>query len=290
MLGECHAHIFMNGYDYPAARAQYEKGVDRQDIRKKLAAYQAGGVTFIRDGGDHYGACSVAKELAGEYGIDYRIPVFAIHKKGCYGGIVGKSFENIKEYADLVKKAAEGGADFIKIMLSGIMDFAGDGSVTGEPLGKELTREMIHIAHEEGFAVMAHVNGDRAIRHAIEGGADSIEHGNFMKEETILALAKSHTVWVPTHVTIHNLRGCGRFSEDVLERLEEDSARNIHLAYAQGAMIAAGSDAGAYQVRHADGIREEEERLLAIIGDDRVKVRAALLRAQGEIMTRFRRQ
>ena len=41
--------------------------------------------------------------------------------------------------------------DFIKVMFSGIMDFDTDGHVTGTPLEREEIREMIHIAHEEGF-------------------------------------------------------------------------------------------------------------------------------------------
>ena len=39
-----------------------------------------------------------AKELSGEYGIDYRTPVFAIHRNGHYGGIVGYGFDTLREY------------------------------------------------------------------------------------------------------------------------------------------------------------------------------------------------
>lgn len=55
---------------------------------------------------------------------------------------------------------------------------------------------MIHIAHEEGFAVMAHVNGAGAVKDAVEAGVDSVEHGNFMDEACLQALAESGTVWV----------------------------------------------------------------------------------------------
>ena len=66
-------------------------------------------------------------------------------------------------------------------------------------------KEMVHIAHEEGFAVMSHTNGIYGTRAAIEAGVDSLEHGNYMDEETIAMLADSITVWVPTLVTVRNL-------------------------------------------------------------------------------------
>ena len=51
------------------------------------------------------------------------------------------------------------GGDFIKIMISGIMVYEQFGQMSEEPLAPEEIRELIHIAHEEGMAVMAHVNG-----------------------------------------------------------------------------------------------------------------------------------
>lgn len=54
------------------------------------------------------------REIAGEYGIDYRTPLFAIHKKGHYGKIVGRGFENMKEYAKLVRKVKDLGVILLK--------------------------------------------------------------------------------------------------------------------------------------------------------------------------------
>ena len=46
---------------------------------------------------------------------------------------------------------------------------------------------------------MSHTNGAYGTRAAIEAGVDSLEHGNYMDEETLSMLADSDTVWVPTH-------------------------------------------------------------------------------------------
>ena len=97
-----------------------------------------------------------AKTLAEEYGLDYRTPIFAIHKEGHYGGIVGRSFSNLREYHRRVLEAKERRADFIKIMTTGLLDLKIMERSQGQPLDKNEVKEMVHIAHEEGFAVMSH--------------------------------------------------------------------------------------------------------------------------------------
>lgn len=54
-------------------------------------------------------------------------------------------------------------------MISGLMDFSQYGVLTGEPLPPDLIRDMIACAHDEGFSVMAHSNGDEAVRAALAG-------------------------------------------------------------------------------------------------------------------------
>ena len=124
MFGECHAHIFLNGYDYRKAVETQKNGPRDALIRAHLEEYRKRGIRFGRDGGHHYGVSKRAARLAPEYEIDYRTPVFAIYKEGHYGKIVGKSFSDMKEYHRRVLEAAAEGADFIKIMTTGLLDFA----------------------------------------------------------------------------------------------------------------------------------------------------------------------
>ena len=266
MYGECHAHIFMNGYNYQEAVKLHKGHVNEESIRTWFREYQKRGVTFIRDGGDALGVSEYAKEIAGEYGIDYRTPVFAIHKKGRYGGIVGRGFEDMREYRELVAEVKRRKGDFIKIMLTGIMDFHSCGVVTGTPLTGDEIREMIHIAHEEGFSVMAHVNSSHPVREAALAGVDSVEHGNYIDRDCIQAMAESGAVWVPTIATIRNLIGCGRFPDDEVRKIYESAAENLRLAYALGVRLALGSDAGAYMVPHGQGIEDEYAIFQQILG------------------------
>jgi imidazolonepropionase-like amidohydrolase len=286
MFGECHAHIIMDGVNYKKAVGIHAEGVREDAIRSHFEEYRKRGITFVRDGGDSYGVSGRAKMLAGEYGIDYRSPIFAIHKQGRYGGIVGRAFADMQEYHKLVLEARSQGADFIKIMTTGIMDFARDGAITGEHLAESEVKEMVHIAHEEGFAVMSHTNGADPVRIALEAGVDSLEHGNFMDEDAIRMLSQSHTVWVPTVVTVKNLKGCGRFPEDSIQKIWERASQNLILAYRYGAKVALGSDAGAYRVFHGQGLVDEFQAFREVLGEER-EVMEWLKNGEAEIRSRF---
>ena len=48
--------------------------------------------------------------------------------------MVGLPFENMKEYAALVRKLDRDGGDFLKIMTTGIMEYQTETGKTGEPL------------------------------------------------------------------------------------------------------------------------------------------------------------
>lgn len=286
MFGECHAHIIMNGVNYRQAIDMHKYGPDGQIIREHLKAYQDRGITFLRDGGDALGVSMRAKELASEYGIDYRTPIFAIHKEGHYGSIVGKSFATMREFHDRVLEAKNAGADFIKIMTTGIMDFNAHGAVTGTPLDAAEVKEMVHIAHEEGLAVMSHTNGNYGVQAALSAGVDSLEHGNYMNEESLVMFAESDTVWVPTLVTVRNLLGDGRYEDDALKPIVESAEENIRKAFQLGVKVALGSDAGAYRVIHGKGIQDEVQAFVQILGD-REAVYRWLADGESEIRKRF---
>ena len=289
MFGECHAHIFMNGTDYRKAVQTHKVQANEASVRSALEAYRKAGVTYVREGGDPYGASLLAGRLASEYGIEYRSPVFAIHKNGHYGKVVGRGFDTLKEYHQRVLEAASEGADFIKIMTTGLLDFNDDGKVTGTPVDEAEVREMVHIAHEEGFAVMSHTNGIYGTRAAIEAGVDSLEHGNYMDAETIAMLADSNTVWVPTLVTVRNLAGCGRYEDSVLTPIIHQAEVLVRLAYQKKVKVAPGSDAGAYMVPHGKGILQEWEAFRQILGDSG-EVKEWLKTGEKEIRDRFKRK
>jgi len=289
MFGEAHAHMVLDNVDFHAAIAKHDNGVVEQVVRDNLRTYQKMGVDFVRDGGDRFGVCNLAKKLGPEYGIDYRIPTFPIIKKGRYGGFLGRGFEDMAEFRQLIKEAGDQGADFLKFMVTGICDFKEYGVIMFTTYSDELITEMIHIAHEEGFAAMVHCNGAKAIQAAVKAGADSIEHGNYMDEETMDMFAESDCVWVPTISTYGNLVGTGDHPDEALVPLLEDGLRNVNYFYHKGGKLAVGSDAGAPRVPHGTGIYTEYGWLkMAVKNDPGLDQR--LMEGDAIIRRKFKRQ
>ena len=138
--------------------------------------------------------------------------------------------------------------------------------LTEEPLQPGEIRELIHIAHEEGMAVMSHCNGARTAEAAAMAGVDSIDHGAYLDKDALQAMEENGTVWVPTLSTIGNLRGKGRFNEDAVRKILDSALANV--AQYKG-LLAAGTDAGAWAVPHGS-TTEEGYFAMAGVGEDRL--------------------
>ena len=282
MIADCHMHMVLDGVEWRAAIGRHREGPDEAWIRQVLETYRQKGFTYLRDGGDRWDAGKRARELAKDYGIRYRTPLAPLCKAGHYGAFIGEKYENFKEYADLVRKARADGADFIKIMISGLMDFDRFGVLTEEGLDPAEIRELIHIAHEEGFRVMAHANGARTVEAAALAGVDSVEHGAYQDKDSLAAMAQMGTVWVPTLSTVGNLRGTGRFEETAVRAILDSALENVASFGTMGGLVAPGSDAGAWAVPH--GVETEYELLRQALGAD---AEAVMDRGTRAVMERF---
>ena len=262
---DCHIHMVLDGQYWKSAIARHAEKVDIPWIRSVLETYRDAGFTYLRDCGDRWGVGAAAREMAKDYGIIYRTPLASFYKKGHYGGIIGKPFETMQEFAAMVRQNREAGADFIKIMISGLMDFDHFGVLTEDGLEDSEIEELIHIAHEEGMVVSVHGNGEKNVLAAARAGVDSVEHGAYLTEEALHAMAEAGTVWVPTLSTIGNLRDTGRFSEADVEKILESALTNVSRFAGMGGLIAPGTDAGAWAVPH--GIQTEFSLLRQALGE-----------------------
>lgn len=282
MRCDCHIHMVLDGVSWKTAIARHEKTPAEDLIRQTLRKYQTLGYTYLRDGGDRWGAGKRARELASEFGITYRTPLSPLCRAGQYGTFIGEKYENLREYHALVEKMKAQGADFIKIMISGLMDFDHFGVLTQPGLPADEIRELIHIAHEEGMAVMAHANGARTVEAAADAGVDSVEHGAYLDEDALGAMAEKGTVWVPTLSAIGNLQGKGRFCEEAVSAILSSAMGNLETFSRMGGWIASGSDAGAWAVQH--GCDTEDAWLTKALGDH---AREILEKGNGRIRELF---
>ncbi len=250
MKADCHIHAVLDGVDWKQAIGRHQKQPDEIFVRKMLKIYQSQGYTYLRDGGDRWGAGVLARQLAPQYGITYRTPGPPLCEQGRYGSFIGCTYNSMQEYKDWVIRLREAGMDFIKIMISGLMDFNQFGVLTEPGMPKLQIRELIHIAHQEGMAVMAHANGGDTVLAAAEAGVDSVEHGAYLHSDALWAMKEAGTVWVPTLSTVGNLRGTGRFSEQAVAEILNSALENVSQFYTIGGLLAPGTDAGAWAVPH----------------------------------------
>ena len=272
MKADCHIHMLLDGEYWKAAIDTHRSSPDIDLIRSRLERYAQAGFAYLRDGGDRWGVGRAAREIAGEYGIVYKTPYAPLCRAGHYGSFIGKKYENLREYAALVEEVRRNGGDFIKIMISGIMDFDHYGVLSEEGLDEDEIRELIRIAHEAGFSVMAHANGPRTVEAAASAGVDSVEHGAYLDGAALVAMAQNGTIWCPTVSAYANLSGKGRFDEGAVRAIVDSAAKNIRLFVSMGGILAPGSDAGAWAVPHVTGSEDEYRHLHNILGEQARKI------------------
>ncbi len=151
-----------------------------------------------------------------------------------------------------VRQHYKDGADLIKIMPSGgVLDESS--SVDNAQLTIDEIKAVVAAAHDYGFTVAAHAHGAEAIRRAVIGGVDSIEHGTFM-DDADMKLMKEHGTWyVPTIIA-------GKYVQDMASKPgyypPQVAAKAMQVgpliqatagkAYKAGVKIAFGTDAAVY--------------------------------------------
>ncbi len=158
-----------------------------------------------------------------------------------------------------VRQHYKDGADLIKIMPSGgVLDESS--SAENPQMTIEEIKAVVTAAHDYGFTVAAHAHGAEAIRRAVLGGVDSIEHGTFMNDED-MQLMKQHGTWyVPTIIAGEFVMAKakeGWYPPQVARKALEVGPKIMATAgraYKAGVKIAFGTDAGVYP--HGENAQE----------------------------------
>src|SRR5205814_9655483 len=115
------------------------------------------------------------------------------HEPGYSQGI-GDSPEEISK---AVRFEVKNGADVIKAAVYGGVLSLADEVDTPQLTPMEMTA-LVDESHRLRKKVAVHCHGDQAAREAIEAGVDSIEHGSFLKPETLQLMKSKGTYLVPT--------------------------------------------------------------------------------------------
>ena len=110
-------------------------------------------------------------------------------------------------------------------------------------------RAIVDAAHASGRKVAIHSYGAPGVKDAVRAGADSVEHGIDLDDETIAEMVRRRTVWVPTidhnryYVDAKDEYG---FAPEAIPLLQDYIARNLEStrrAFRAGVRLGMGSDA-----------------------------------------------
>lgn len=265
-LVEAHAHMFLDGgeLDFGKRNAYLEAPKDEmlKVARENIARNEAAGVTLIRDAGDRYGINDAIRAEQAGRNVIVRSPGLGIKRPKRYGGFMARDIEAGGDVAAVVAAMTQT-ADDIKIILTGIIDFAA-GEVKGAPqFDEEALRAIVATAHEHGKKTFAHCSGAEGLKVAVAAGVDSIEHGFFMTSDILDVMADKHIAWVPTVSPVHfqwvrpELAGWSADTIGNLRRILDSHAKHIGLAHHKGVQLVAGSDAGSPGVVHGEALIDE---------------------------------
>jgi len=272
-LIEAHAHFFLEGGELNVEkRAAHLKTSSAELLnlaRPRLEKLVRLGVVAVRDAGDKDGVglalsklCAAADRPLMPY-VDS--PGAAIHHRGRYGSFMGEPVEDFASARECVEERVKAGADRIKLIPTGIINFK-TGTVTTKPqMSAEEIGALVTAAQSFGKQSFAHASGDAGIEHAIDGGVDSIEHGFFVRADQLSKLRDRQIAWVPTFAPVQKQVDHAKlmgWDADVtlnLVKILGQHASSLVKAQELGVQIIAGSDAGSYGVKHGIGFLDELE-------------------------------
>jgi imidazolonepropionase-like amidohydrolase len=221
---DAHTHLTADySGNYNERRLQeVDLNVSEQAIRATTFARATveAGFTTVRDLGSHFVGSREFVDVALRNSINKGVivgPRMLVATKGI--GATGGHFDptsgfrdflfgresdytdGIADGPDEIRKAVrfevKNGADVIKAAVSGGVLSLADEVDTPQLTPAEMAA-LVDESHRLRKKVAVHCHGDQAAREAIEAGVDSIEHGSFMKPETLTMMKRKGTFLTPT--------------------------------------------------------------------------------------------
>ena len=168
------------------------------------------------------------------------------HDHGDFGMVFAIA-DGVSEVRRAVREQVRMGADFVKVMASG-----GAASPTDKLDRPQYSMEELRAIAEEaeiaGVYLAAHALPAIAILRAAQAGARTIEHGNFLDDESALAMKAAGSYLVPTVATyVMASRHPEKYdyTDEVSEKVSsaaEGALRSLEVARRNGVPIGSGSD------------------------------------------------
>ena len=159
--------------------------------------------------------------------------------------------DGVESCRQAIRKQVRRGVDVIKIATTG-----GVNSRIGAGLGRQLfddeVKALVDTAHLYGKKVAVHAHGDDGVNIALAAGADSIEHGTMLTDDSIKLFKAAGAYYVPTLSTVNGYlerlaANPNAYPPDDLAKVQWRigvTGKSLAKAYPAGVKIAFGTDAG----------------------------------------------
>ncbi len=183
---------------------------------------------------------------------------------GHMDGSVAHAVTTEKEAVELVRTLAAGGADLIKLMITGgVLDAEVKGSPGVLKMPPEIVKACCDEAHRLGLSVAAHAEGPEGVRVAVMNGVDTIEHGSVLDREEVEVLRRHNAAVI---CTISPAVPMAKFDMELLgidETVQynsnvvyENMISGVKTALENGIPVGLGTDTGCPYTTHYNMWRE----------------------------------
>jgi len=137
-------------------------------------------------------------------GADFRTPNELMDPCGHIGpfSVMSVIADGIAEVRKAAREELRKGATQIKLFASGGVVFPSEAHATLYEYSEEELRAVVEEAAARGTYVMAHVYTDAGVRRCLKAGVRSIEHANFVSEETVAMMAACGAYFDPTFISL----------------------------------------------------------------------------------------
>jgi imidazolonepropionase-like amidohydrolase len=112
---------------------------------------------------------------------------------------ITKDSGNPEQLRALVRQTKADGADLIKLFAT-----AGLGSGGAQTMTDEQIQAVCSEAKAQGLRAVVHAISDAGARASVLAGCTSIEHGNFVTDDTLALMAERGTYFDPNFLVLHN--------------------------------------------------------------------------------------
>ncbi len=147
-----------------------------------------------------------------------------------------------------VREQIKYGADWIKVYADRSYFLKPDGTLSSIPtFTAEEMKAIVDEAHRERHKVAAHTMATPGQKIALDAGVDSIEHGDYMNDDTLAQMKRQNVFYCPTlYVGVYVAQGRAAGGAPIWEKMIPIAHDTFARALKAGVTIVFGTDAGGF--------------------------------------------